>query len=78
MPTVSLTLTKTQRLSPEERAEDLLQQMTLKEKLRRCSTPLLSRGPTAPRFVLEKWAQDLNVGYVLVRTCLTAKQLLRP
>ena len=56
------------RLSPEERAEDLLQQMTLKEKIAQMQHPTFVPRPdgSAPSF-LEKWAQELNVGYVLVR-----------
>jgi beta-glucosidase len=56
------------RLSPEERAEDLLQQMTLKEKIAQMQHPTFVPRPdgSAPLF-LEKWAQELNVGYVLVR-----------
>lgn len=56
------------RLSPEERARDLLSQMTLKEKAAQMQHPTFVPRPdgSAPAF-LEKWAKDLNVGFVLVR-----------
>lgn len=56
------------RLSPEERAEDLLGQMTLKEKIAQMQHPTFVPRPdgSAPAF-LEQWASQLNVGYILVR-----------
>jgi len=56
------------RLSPEERTQDLLSQMTLREKAAQMQHPTFVPRPdgSAPAF-LEKWAKDLNVGFVLVR-----------
>jgi beta-glucosidase len=56
------------RLSAEDRADDLLQQMTLTEKIAQMQHPTFVPRPdgSAPAF-LEKWATELNVGYILVR-----------
>lgn len=62
------------RLSPEERTEDLLQQMTLHEKIAQMQHPtFIPRPDGSPPPFLEKWASEINVGYVLVRDLANAR-----
>ena len=62
------------RLSPEERARDLLSQMTLKEKAAQMQHPTFVPRPdgSAPAF-LEKWAKDLQCW-----VCLSPGSAQRP
>ena len=62
------------RLSAEERVADLLQQMTLHEKIAQMQHPTFIPRPdgSAPAF-LETWTSEINVGYVLVRDLPSGK-----
>ncbi len=62
------------RLSAEERALDLLSQMTLEEKIAQMQHPTFvpKADGSAPAF-LERWMKDSNVGLVLVRDLPGAK-----
>lgn len=62
------------RLSAEERAEDLLSQMTLIEKIAQMQHPTFvpKADGSAPAF-LERWMKESNVGLVLVRDLPGAK-----
>lgn len=62
------------RLSAEERAGDLLSQMTLIEKIAQMQHPTFvpKADGSAPAF-LERWMKESNVGLVLVRDLPSAK-----
>lgn len=62
------------RLSAEERTIDLLAQMTLAEKVAQMQHPTFIPRPdgSAPAF-LERWASEINVGFVLVRDLPSAR-----
>ncbi len=56
------------RLSAQERTADLLQQMTLREKIAQMQHPtFIPRPDGSPPPFLETWTSEINVGYVLVR-----------
>ncbi len=62
------------RLPVEARAEDLLSQMTLEEKIGQMMHPTFIPRPdgSAPPF-LQKWMTDLGIGFILVRDLPSAK-----
>ena len=62
------------RLTADKRAEDLLKQMNLKEKIAQMQHPTFipKADGSAPTF-LKDWAQAKNVGFVLVRDLPGAK-----
>jgi len=62
------------RLSPEKRAEDLLSQMTLKEKVAQMQHPtFIPKADGSPPAYMEDWMRVKNVGFVLVRDLPSAK-----
>lgn len=63
------------RLSIEERAQDLLSQMTLTEKIAQMQHPtFIPQKDGSPPSYLEDWAREKNVGFVLVRNLPGARQ----
>jgi beta-glucosidase len=56
------------RLTPGERAEDLLSQMTIREKVSQMQHPtFVPKSDGRIPSYLEKWSRDENVGFLLVR-----------
>lgn len=56
------------RISPEERAADLLSQMTVREKVSQMQHPtFVPKADGKIPGYLEKWSRDENVGFLLVR-----------